>query len=489
MMPDSSSPRARFDQPFGELVALLRTRPEAHDAQDRLLAACTALVSTQGVRLESGVEILGQDDPRSLKSRLLARLVDAVEVSPGAEAEELLHLARALAHDTAPLGSTAHVRVAVIPAISRRPAAPAIAVLPASSRNEGDRRRTADRRAVLSGARHRGAERRRAERRQAGERRLQIVKHQSTGLLRSQARLAEALRQGAWSAALQALHAAVSTLPLVPLKDRRAHAIGVRRLLTRPALEGFVDIALRDALDAPVAARVLRWIGLDAAEVILVRIMESEATGPRRVLYEIVGGMPDAYPLVVPYLTRGRWHEVRHAAELLGRMRNPDAIEPLKRRLVDPDERVRASVVTALAEFPLGEVADGLRIALASPSPGTRSAAADAIGRRRAAAFAMPLLNLLEQERDPGAWRAEARALGVLQTPDALAGLVQVALSRRAFLRGGFPVERRLEAVRAIAQAEGPAARAALERLAREGDGPVRGEAARLLTERVRAAG
>jgi hypothetical protein len=478
-----------FEQVFGELVALLRTRPQDHAAQDRLLTQGTALVSARGVMLESGVEILGQDDPLSLKSRLLTRYVDTVHVEAGIEAEELLHLARALAHDTAPVGSTRNIQVVLVPTTVHVTATVPDELELEASRTGDERRRVGDRRAVLSGVRHRGPERRRAERRQAGERRLLLIKHQASDLLRFQARFVEAVRQGAWSPALQALHAFVDTLPSVPVKDRRTHAIGVRRLLTAPAIEGFVDIALRDALDAPVAARVLRWIGLDGAEVILARIMESEATGPRRVLYEILGGMPDAFPLVLPYVNRGRWHEVRHAAELLGRMGNREAIEPLKRRLVDPDDRVRTAAVSALAEFPLGDVADGLRIALASPSGKTRSAAADALARRRAAAFAMPLLGMLEHERDPEAWRAEARALGVLQTPDALAGLVKVALSRRAFLRGGFSVEQRLEAARALAQSEGPAARAALERLAREGDGAVRGEAARLLADRVRAAG
>ena len=70
------SPHALFEQVFGELVALLRTRPQDHAAQDRLLAQCTALVAGRGVTLVSGVEILGQDDPLSLKSRLLARYVD-----------------------------------------------------------------------------------------------------------------------------------------------------------------------------------------------------------------------------------------------------------------------------------------------------------------------------------------------------------------------------------------------------------------------------
>ena len=482
---------ALFEQSFGELVALLRTRPQDHAGEDRLLAQCTALVAVRSVTLASGVEILGEEDPRSLKSRLLARMVDTVQIAPGAEAEELLHLARALSHDTAPVGSTAHVAVALIPSIVREaPAAREELDLElAASRSGDERRRAGDRRSPLGGARYRGPERRRGERRQVGERRLVLIKHQAADLVRFQSRFVDALRQGAWAPALQALHKFIETLPSVPVRDRRTHAIACRRLISPAAIEGFVDIALRDALDAPAAARVLRWIGLDGAEVILARIMESEATGPRRVLYEILGGMPDAFPLVLPYLSRGRWHEVRHAAEVLGRMGNPDAIEPLKRKLADPDERVRVAVVSALAEFPLGEVADGLRIALASPSAKTRSAAAEAIGRRRALAFAMPLLGLLAQERDPEAWRAEAQALGVLQTPDALSGLVKVALSRRSFLRGGFAVEQRLEAVRAIAQADGPAPRAALERLAREADAPVRAEAARVLADRYRAAG
>jgi HEAT repeat protein len=480
---------ALFEQSFGELVALLRTRPQDHAGEDRLLAQCTAHVAVRPATLASGVEILGEEDPRSLKSRLLARMVDTVQIAPGAEAEELLHLARALSHDTAPVGSTAHVSVALIPSIV--PEAPALheELELAASRSGDERRRAGDRRSPLGGARYRGPERRRGERRQVGERRLVLIKHQAADLVRFQSRFVDALRQGAWAPALQALHKFIETLPSVPVRDRRTHAIACRRLISPAAIEGFVDIALRDALDAPAAARVLRWVGLDGAEVILARIMESEATGPRRVLYEILGGMPDAFPLVLPYLSRGRWHEVRHAAEVLGRMGNADAIEPLKRKLADPDERVRIAAVSALAEFPLGEVADGLRIALASPSAKTRSAAADAIGRRRAVAFAMPLLGLLAEERDPEAWRAEALALGVLQTPDAMSGLVKVALSRRSFLRGGFPVERRLEAVRAIAQVDGVAPRAALERLTREADGPVRAEAARLLADRYRAAG
>ena len=121
---------------------------------------------------------------------------------------------------------------------------------------------------------------------------------------------------------------------------------------------------------------------------------------------------------------------------MAGRLRNPAAIDPLKRRLNDQDERVRAAVIQALSEFPLGEVVESMRIALASPSPSTRFAAVDAIGRRRALGFAMPLLSLLEHERDAQVWKAAVRSLALLGTPDALTGLARLALVKRSFLTG-----------------------------------------------------
>ena len=40
------------------------------------------------------------------------------------------------------------------------------------------------------------------------------------------------------------------------------------------------------------AAEVLRWIGLDAAEIILDRLAQGEALGVRGFYYDVVGGMP-----------------------------------------------------------------------------------------------------------------------------------------------------------------------------------------------------
>ncbi len=488
------SPNELFFQRFGDLVALLRADPANDAAQDLALETCTAIANSQPVRLEAGVELSGEDQPLSLKSRLLARQVDVIRIAPGVEEEELLRLARSLAHDSAPVLSTPHVDAQLLEQVTG--GRNGLTLMNGGQeefsppRDGGDRRLSHDRRDMLRGVRYRGQERRRSERRVTGERRLLLVKHVAADVQKIQERLARAVKEQSWQTVLQLASAQLNMLPVVPYEDRRRQSILLRRALSAPAYEGIVRLALADPVEAPQAAAVLRWGGLDAAEVMLKVLMEADSVGPRRLLFEVMGGMPEIYPMVLPYLLGGSAHEVRHAAELSGRLRNPAAIDPLKRRLSDLDERVRAAVVQALAEFPLGEVVDSMRIALASPSPSTRFAAVDAIGRRRALGFAMPLLALLEHERDAQVWKAAVRSLALLGTPDALTGLSRMALVKRSFLTGkGCSVEQRLEAVRALSQIPGQGVRAALERISREAEEPVRSEALRALREPLSAAG
>jgi HEAT repeat protein len=488
------SPLEQFTQRFGDLVALLRADPTNDAAQDLALETCTAIANSQPIRLESGVEVVGDEQPLSLKGRLLARQVDIIGISPGVEEEELLRLARALAHDTAPIVSSPHVTALLIESVV--PNWNGLTLLDGGAetfsppRDGGDRRLHADRRDVLRGVRYRGQERRRTERRVTGERRLVLVKHVASDVQKVHERLGRAIKEADWRAALHLASVQLQTLPAVPYEDRRRQAILLKRQLTPASYNGIVRLALSDPLEAAPAAALLRWGGLDAAEVMLRVLMEAESVGPRRILFEVLGGMPEIYPIVLPYLLGGSTHEVRHAAELAGRLRNPAAIDPLKRRLNDLDERVRAAVIQALAEFPLGEVVESMRIALASASPSTRFAAVDAIGRRRALGFAMPLLTLLEHERDPQVWKGAVRSLALLGTPDALTGLARLALAKRSFLTGkGCTAEQRIEIVRTLAQQRGQGVRGTLERIARETGEPVRTEALRALQEPMSAAG
>jgi HEAT repeat protein len=76
------------------------------------------------------------------------------------------------------------------------------------------------------------------------------------------------------------------------------------------------------------------------------------------------------------------------------------------------------------------------------------------------------------------------RALAALPSPEACAGLVSLALARRRLLGGGHSTERRVEAVRALATVTAPCRTGALERIACEGDEPVRHAAAAALAGR-----
>src|SRR5215212_9167333 len=103
--------KSTFVKRFGDLVALLRADPGNDAAQDLALTAAAAAVAEHPVEVEAGVEWSVIPDDLTLKGRLLARSVDHVRISAGAEPHELLALARALAHDLTPLPSTPNVQV------------------------------------------------------------------------------------------------------------------------------------------------------------------------------------------------------------------------------------------------------------------------------------------------------------------------------------------------------------------------------------------
>jgi hypothetical protein len=95
----------------------------------------------------------------------------------------------------------------------------------------------------------------------------------------------------------------------------------------------------------------------------------------------------------------------------------------------------------------------------------------------------MPLLAALEAEKDPGAWREMLGAFARIDTPEATNALVRLATQGKSLLsRRGHSVAQRLEVVTALVQGRSTAAPHALERIAVEGDAPLR-EAARKALE------
>lgn len=101
---------------------------------------------------------------------------------------------------------------------------------------------------------------------------------------------------------------------------------------------------------------------------------------------------------------------------LFGKHRRGGALRQLLRYLADEDSEVRAAAVGALAKFPLGKVARFIARVLADPNVRVRAAGVNALGRTQGETWAEPLEQML---RDPDAFvrRRAAVALLRLGTP------------------------------------------------------------------------
>jgi len=476
-----------FIQRFGDLVALLRVDPGNDAAQDLALTAATAAVEAEPVVVDAGVEWSVIPDDLTLKGRLIARQVETIRVGPGAEPHELLALARALSHDTVPVHSSPSIDVLMVQVIAPPPSAPPgprrgrIDGAP-ETRRGAERRSWSERRRPGRG-RHAGIERRQAnDRRTSGERRLALIEDQQAEIGRLHELLLRSMRVLAWDGVLTAALALVRLVPRVPASGRRTFGIQLRRAIPRQAAEALVDVAEREPEQRERAAEVLRWIGLDAAEVVLERLLHGEALGVRGFYYEVLGGMPGVYPLVTPLLASRYAHEIRHGAALLARLGQPSGVAELMPLLSHAEESVRTAAVRALGEIHDGPSADSLRQALHHTDPRTRIAAAEAIGQWRGGALALLLAAALESERNRDVWQAILHVLGRLGTVESCSALASVALSRRNMLRRqGFSTAQRLAAVEALGLTSAPAARATLERLSHQAEGVVRYAADRIL--------
>jgi HEAT repeat protein len=491
--------KSTFIKRFGDLVSLLRVDPGNDAAQELALSAAATAVAERSVEVEAGIEWGSIPDDMGLKARMLARQIDCLRITAGADPLELQALARALAHDVTPVRSSPSVEVEFVRLLAPPPAPPlgggpdgepgggprGTSEPPSSSANRrrGMERRLEDDRRHSSRIRWTDPERRRAgERRTSGERRLYLVKDLQTESARVLDALARACRERAWEEALHEAFALVRLAPKIPRADRRAFVIQVRRALPRPVLEALVDLAERDYVVRERAAEVLRWIGLDAAEVVIDRLRHSEALGVRVFFYEVVSGVPSAYALVSAMLQSPRAHEVRHGATLLGRLRYPEAVDDLAPLLDHPDELVRGAAVLALGELHDAPVAEPLRRALHHHSARTRAVAAQAIAGWRKGALALLIAAALVEEHDRDAWQAMVGALGLIGSPDACGALATVALTGRSLLRRhGYTTGQRLAAVAALGLADTAYSHMTLERLARENEGVVSYAAGRVL--------
>jgi len=261
---------------------------------------------------------------------------------------------------------------------------------------------------------------------------------------------------------------------------RRAYTIGVRRLAKPTLIRGIAGLLprrreLRDALHV-----VLPRLGPDGAEALIDLLTASDSLTDRRAYLAVLAKIRDAVPTLIHLLGDNRWYVVRNAIDLLGEMRAAEAENALLDVVTHREERVRRSAATTLARLGTARSLQAIEKMATDPVPEVRSHAVQGLGSVKSPRAVSVLARALDRETDPEVQAVILAALGRQATDEAIARLTKAAEpDGRLFKRK--PTALRLAAVQALAEANTPAALAALRRFADDREREVRVAAGRAL--------
>jgi len=256
---------------------------------------------------------------------------------------------------------------------------------------------------------------------------------------------------------------------------RRQYSIALKRMYTKPLLEGIAHLvpmpAQRDS-----ALLALQRAGEAGVEVLLDLLVAAPTIDERRGVFQALTGMKEGTEQLIHMLGHHQWFVVRNVAELVGELGLEEAVPALARQLDHEDERVRKAVALALAKTGSRSAAEPLRRALKDKSPEVRIQAAVGVGGRKASALAMPLVVAMGEEEDEAVEQELMLALGRIGSPDAVQALIKFA-QPGGKLFGRKPTALRVTAVEALRLAATPAAIGTLEGLGADSDKQVRAAA------------
>ena len=256
---------------------------------------------------------------------------------------------------------------------------------------------------------------------------------------------------------------------------RRQYSIALKRMYTKPLLEGIAHLVAAPA-QRDAALLALQRAGESGVEVLLDLLVAAPTIDERRGIFAALAGMTEGTDQLVHMLGHHQWFVVRNVAELVGELGLEEAVPALARQLDHEDERVRKAVALALAKTGSRSAAEPLRRALKDKSPEVRIQAALGVGGRKASALAMPLVVAMGEEEDETVEQELMLALGRIGSPDAVLALIKFA-QPGGKLFGRKPTALRVTAVEALRLAATPAAVGTLEGLGADGDKQVRAAA------------
>jgi len=261
---------------------------------------------------------------------------------------------------------------------------------------------------------------------------------------------------------------------------RRAYTIALRRITTPSMLRGIGRLLprlpeMRDSLH-----EVFLRLGPDGAEALIELLTVAESKTDRRAYLAALVKCRDAVPTLIHLLGDKRWYVVRNAIDLLGEMRAVEAENALTEVANHQEERVRRSAATALARLGTMRSIQVVQQMLTDAVVEVRVHAVQGLASVKSPRAVSVLARALDSESDQEVQAVIFAALGRQATEEAVARLIKAAESEGRLFRRK-PTAVRLSAIQALAEANTPAALAALRRFADDKDRDVRDAAVRAL--------
>lgn len=267
---------------------------------------------------------------------------------------------------------------------------------------------------------------------------------------------------------------------------KRAYTIGLRRIGKPTLIRGVAGLLPRRPEMRDELHEVLLRLGADGAEALIDLLTTADSLTDRRAYLAVLVKCREAVPTLIHLLGDSRWYVVRNAADLLGEMRAIEAENALMGVATHPEERVRRSVATALARLATPRSIQAAQQMLSDPVPEVRVHAVQGLGSTKWPRVVSVLARALDTEHDAEVQAVILAALGRQASNEAVARLTKAAEPEgRLFKRK--PTALRVSAVQALAEANTPAALAALRRFADDKDRDVRDAAMRALRPKTDA--
>jgi HEAT repeat protein len=261
-----------------------------------------------------------------------------------------------------------------------------------------------------------------------------------------------------------------------------------------PAIRGHVMLAIHRLSPGPVVEELvarlgrarseeertalrgtLLGIGVDTVTPLVRALTGASDVSARRAYRDALVALDYVgVPLLEDMVGDERWFVVRNMVGILGEIRSADALDHFSRTIRHEDARVRRETILALTKISGEETVPLLVRGLGDAESGLRSAAALGLGLGKSPAAVGPLISALQKEADPESVVEIVRALGRIGDARAVPALAERAGGGGWLSLSRHPSTLRVEAVRALGEIGGEAAREVLRRLTRDRSSEVR---------------